>query len=179
MTVAGAPFRWLRSERRRASRTPVTVPRASGPVTGFRRAVTTSRARSCACSTCAPPRRALVPRARLGACSSELQGGDLPALPDDLEAGGDGAGAGAVAHVEADLGALLGDEAGVQGDQLGADRLDAAGAGPAPDRGRDQVGAAGEVLVDLRTRPAQHLRDGPVPTDDLDHGCADAGGMLL
>src|SRR3569623_679728 len=79
-----------------------------GHVTGFRRAVTTSRARSCACSTrarprralvprarllacstCAGPRRALVPRARLLACAGELQGADLPAVADQLEAGGD------------------------------------------------------------------------------------------
>ena len=116
-TGAGAPsrpaVRRLRRSRRsscvtvgRASSRP-RVPGAPGTGTGFRRAVASSRAPSRACSTCAPPRRVLVPRARLCA-SRELEGADLPAVAEQLEAGGDGAGAVAVPDVQADLGAALG-----------------------------------------------------------------------
>ena len=77
----------------------------------------------------------LMPQAR---CSGELEGADLPPVSDQLEPGGDGAGASTVTDVEGHLGTGLGDEARVRPDELRAHGLDGAAAGPPPRSCRDE-----------------------------------------
>ena len=62
---------------------------------------------------------------------------------------------------------------------LRPDALDAALSGPPSDRPGDQLGAASEVLVDGRRRPAQHLRHRSVAADDLHDGLHEAAGEPL
>ena len=102
--------------------------------------------------------------------SGELQGAALPAAAEQLEAGGQRAGALAVAHVQARLDDLGGEEAGAHAEHLGAHGLHPCLAGPVPAGARHHLGAAGEVGVDRGRGPAQQLGDRTVAADDLDGG---------
>src|SRR4051794_35379287 len=125
------------------------MPTTSSPTWAATRCAPAARARSTSVATGHRGARPGSPRASTASRSGELQRRDLPTVTDQLEARGHRARALAVAHVQADLGAAFGDEAGVSCDQLGSHGLDAAAAGTSPDRSSHQVGPSGEVLVDL------------------------------
>ena len=118
-----------------------------------------------------PPRRLSTDRAQ-----PNCEGGAAPAALDQLDAGGDGARALAVAHVHADLGRL-----GRGAEQVHAAHLAAQPAHAAVARGGagEQGGAALELGVDLLAGPAQQLARAAVAADDLDDGAREAVGERL